>query len=243
MKFKRIIRSILGVMAIFILGMICGKFLNNEEVKEIVKEENRIVIENGKNDNNLYIENENNNKKIYLNGIISIKDREKELKDIYNSDYFENLLKDMEYVDTKKEYTKYIDFGKLSKDGFSIIKCNQFDNYYIGPKNLEYNSSMCANPKVGKTIIRTYEVFSVVPSNDYNYIYITIRAYQDEEVAVVKIKRSLNESIEVGKNYEFTFKITENYVEDNAASIFANLELLKVEYTDKVGMGQINDNL
>lgn len=242
MKFKRIIFIVLGVMAIFILGMLVDRLtFKNEKPVDIKQENYRFVTMNEDTNEELYFEKEKI--KIYFNGIASIKDEGIELKDKYNTDYFNELLNNMEYTDTEKEYIRYMDFGKYSKEGFSIIKCNQVDNYYIGPKNLEYKNSMCANPKVGKTIIKTYEVYSIVPSNDDKYIYITIRAFQGEDTAAVKVKSSLNENIEVGKNYEFTFKITDNYVEDNIASIFANLELLKIEYTDKTGLVQINDNI
>ena len=66
-----------------------------------------------------------------------------------------------------------------------------------------------------KTFIKTYNVLNVADSNDENYIYLTIRQFQEEEVKTVKVQRNLANGIEITKDYEFTFRYTDKKVEEN----------------------------
>lgn len=93
-----------------------------------------------------------------------------------------------------------------------------------------------------KTFIRTYNVIKVIESNDNNYIYLTIRQFQEEEVQTVKIERKLCPNIAEGKNYEFTIKPNRK-IEDNILSIFNNSKILKIKETDKLGLEQIQDSI
>ncbi len=91
-----------------------------------------------------------------------------------------------------------------------------------------------------KEFIRTYHILNVAESNDSNYIYLTIRQFQDEEVQTVKVERKLCPNIAEGKNYEFT--IEPNYrLEDNILSIFNNSTILSIKETNKMGLEQIQD--
>lgn len=93
-----------------------------------------------------------------------------------------------------------------------------------------------------KSFIRTYRILNVADSNDYNYIYLTIRQFQDEEVQTIKVKRELCPDITVGKNYEFTIK--PNYkLKDNILSIFNNSEILEIKETNKLGLEQIQESI
>lgn len=91
------------------------------------------------------------------------------------------------------------------------------------------------------TFIRTYNILNMADSNDEKYIYLTIKQFQEEEVKTVKIEKSLASNIEIGNDYEFTFKYTNNMVHDNIESIFENTKLISVEKTDKQGIEQIQD--
>lgn len=93
------------------------------------------------------------------------------------------------------------------------------------------------------TFTKTYNVLNVADSNDENYIYLTIRQFQEEEVKTVKVQRSLANGIEITKDYEFTFKYTDKKVEENIESIFTNTKLISIKQTDKQGLEQIQDSI
>ena len=86
------------------------------------------------------------------------------------------------------------------------------------------------------TFIKTYNILNIADSNDEKYIYLTIRQFQEEEVKTIKIEKSLASDIEIGNDYEFTFKYTDNIVQDNIESIFTNAKLISVKKTDKQGL-------
>ena len=96
--------------------------------------------------------------------------------------------------------------------------------------------------KEQREFIRTYKILNIAPSNDENYLYLTIRQFQAEEVKTVKISKNIYNDYEVNKSYEFTFKKTNTTLEDNIESIFTNTKLIKVEKTNKVGLEQKNES-
>ncbi len=93
-----------------------------------------------------------------------------------------------------------------------------------------------------KTFIRTYKILNIEESNDINYIYLTIRQFQCEEVQTVKVERKLCSDIVVGKNYEFTIESNKK-IEDNILSIFNNSTILSIKEIDKIGLEQIQDSI
>ena len=97
------------------------------------------------------------------------------------------------------------------------------------------------NDYINKTFTKTYNINHIAPSNNFDYIYITIRIFQDEEIETVKVRRELFEDAEVGDNYEIKFKVTGNELEDNIKSIFNNCEIVSANKTDKTGLEQINE--
>lgn len=96
---------------------------------------------------------------------------------------------------------------------------------------------------INHTFTRTYNINHIAVSNDFDYLYITIREFQAEEIETVKVKRSMFEEAKVGDNYEITFKITNNNIEDNLKSIFDNSEVIKAVKTDKTGLEQVSDSI
>ena len=96
---------------------------------------------------------------------------------------------------------------------------------------------------INHTFTRTYNINHIAYSNDYNYLYITIREFQGEEIETVKVLREKFENANTGDNYEITFKINNNGIEDNLKSIFANSEVIKANKTDKTGLEQIYENI
>ena len=91
---------------------------------------------------------------------------------------------------------------------------------------------------------RTYNVRNVEESNDEAYVYLTLRQFQFEEVATVKVLKSMASNIEEGNNYEFTFRY--NYpsteIENDAIEeLFSKCNLISIKYTDKVGLEQTQE--
>lgn len=93
-----------------------------------------------------------------------------------------------------------------------------------------------------KSFVRTYNILHIVESNDFNYLYLTIRQFQEEEVQTIKVKKDLCPNIEEGSNYEFTIK-PKHKLEDNILSIFNNSEILEIKKTTKTGLEQIQENI
>ena len=94
---------------------------------------------------------------------------------------------------------------------------------------------------INHTFTRTYHINYITDSNDYEYLYITIREFQNEEVETVKINKNEFDNIQVGDNWEITFKIINNDIEDNIKSIFKNCEIITAKKTDKIGLEQVSD--
>ena len=94
---------------------------------------------------------------------------------------------------------------------------------------------------VEKEFTRTYNIRHIDGSNNYDYLYITIREFQGEEIETVKVKRDLFNDAKIEDNYEITFKITSNEIEDNFKSIFSNSDIIKAIKTDKTGLEQVHE--
>ena len=92
---------------------------------------------------------------------------------------------------------------------------------------------------------QTYNARNIEESNDDAYLYLTLRQFEAEEVASVRVSRSLAENIEVGNNYEFTFRYNyanTNLEEGSIAEIFEKCNLVSINYTDKVGVEQVQES-
>lgn len=85
-------------------------------------------------------------------------------------------------------------------------------------------------------ITKTYDIKNIQPSNDGNYLYVTITEYQVEGAYTIKIPKSISKELEEGNAYIFTFET--NKENDNLRTdiLFANSKIINVKYTDKIGM-------
>ena len=146
----------------------------------------------------------------------------------------------------KEIWNKVIDNLKAKKiyvDNFEIEK-----NVYMSTltkEKLESNKSSQNNPSVLYEFTQTYHVANIEESNDYNYLYLTVRQFQFEEIATVKVLRSLASEVKEDENYEFTFQyeypkveLTEGTIEE----IFEKCHLISIEYTDKTGVIQTQES-
>ena len=89
------------------------------------------------------------------------------------------------------------------------------------------------DPVYSNPFIRTYNVLNVLESNNYNYLYLTIRQFQDEEVQTIKVRRELCPNIVEGKNYDFTIKEIDR-IENSILSVSSISTILEIKETDKV---------
>ena len=87
-----------------------------------------------------------------------------------------------------------------------------------------------------KEFAKTYTILNIAESNDEKYLYLTIRQFQFDEVETVKVLKSLADTVEINKNYEFTFESSNMQNEDSIKSIFNNAILISVKETDKTGL-------
>lgn len=111
---------------------------------------------------------------------------------------------------------------------------------YLDSTNVNYESHEKYSNKI---FVKTYNILHIAESNDKNYLYLTIRKFQDEEVETVKVLRDLADNIEVNGNYEFTFQYETDDIEDNIKSIFENSTIISIVKTDKIGLNQIQDSI
>lgn len=166
-----------------------------------------------------------------------------------NLEYIDELISNLELQTLLNDGGTqiYKDKNNYTNAGLTLIKCNTSDgnkDIYIGPEEMEYQEYFCKSPESSlKTFTKTYEVLNVALSNNDEFIYLTLRQFQFEEVETVKVAKSLNYDITVGKNYEFTFEYTTEEIEDNIKSIFANAKLTSIVETDKTGLDQIQDSI
>lgn len=92
-----------------------------------------------------------------------------------------------------------------------------------------------------QTFTKTYQLLNISKSNEENSYYLTLQLFQGE-VATVLVK-DINNQLESGKNYEFTFATNSKTIEDNIKSIFENSTILSIKETSKIGLEQIQDSI
>lgn len=212
-----------------------------------VKEQNNYTIETveSKNcDNKAKLYTRLNNVNIYTYCLDSILINDNKNK-VELKDYLKEHETIIEEIINKLSIIDVDSYGgsKLYKSNtFTLLKCNNLDNkdIYIGFKEMNYEDNFC---KFDKSFIRTYKVLNIEKSNDDTYLYLTLRAFQDEDVETVKVNKSLINDIEEDKYYEFKFQKDNYDIEDNIKSIFENKTLISIDETKKEGLEQIQENI
>lgn len=89
---------------------------------------------------------------------------------------------------------------------------------------------------------RTFKILGIYESNDDKYLYVTIRAFQDEDIQTIKIERNMTE-VKENNYYEFTFKTSKKVDENSILSLSQNSAIISIEETDKVGLQQVNKSV
>lgn len=90
------------------------------------------------------------------------------------------------------------------------------------------------------TIIKTYYINNISKSNNENYLYVTVSEYQTEGTYTIKLPIVISHDLKVGNSYEFTLKAAEDYKNASTNILFENTEIIKIEYSDKVGLDRVS---
>ena len=90
---------------------------------------------------------------------------------------------------------------------------------------------------------KTYRVEKIMESNDEGYLHITLTAFQEEGAETVTIPRKINNNIEEGKYYEFTFSNNKNKLSEEIEDIFENTEIISMIETEKTGLDQTQEKV
>lgn len=200
------------ILAIFMCGvMVLGIVGCSNDKKEVTNEDLQSV-------NNKIIEY------FQTNGVIDYEN--------YTFNYVdeENKVVVVGLLDNSKKEQERFKNTIIDSDLIRFVKGERLVDEFENKNTINLNS-----------FIRTYNILNVSKSNDNNYIYLTIRQFQ-EEVQTVKVEKQLCPNIVEGKNYEFTIKPNDR-VEDNILSIFSNSTILEIKETDKVGLEQIQESI
>lgn len=128
---------------------------------------------------------------------------------------------------------------------YEIIFCNTIDNnndIYIGTPNITTNlkGAYCGHTEDNNCYFtRTYHILNIQEDDDYNFINVTLKQFQSK-TSLVKIPRIDN--LQVGKNYEFTFRTYESF-DDSIENIFKLSTIIEVKETNKQGLEQTSDKI
>lgn len=210
-------------------------YINKFEIEFTKKCDNKVKLYHSLIDKNIYTYCIDNIKVINNNNTI-------ELKEFLNIDnnHIEDIIN--QYTQEKEIYK---DGGTKLYEGknFKILKCktlNDNNDIYIGNSSLKYENDYCK--QTIKEFTKTYQVLNIANSNDEEYLYLTLRQFQVDEVETVKVNKSFGK-ISKDKYYEFTFKQPNTKIEDNIKSIFNNLDIVSIKETKKEGLEQIQDSI
>lgn len=241
---------LLSVIILISLCFVCKFIYANFKVSEEVMKTEIIVNQDKDCDNGLSLYYTDSRKRDYYlycldEIIVDFKDhslpldRALETKQINMND----LLNEHLNITFKENYD---DDGTVHYygDDISVIECNTIDgnnNYYFGPKSMRYEEGFCEEESYICSFTKTYQVLDISEIND-DYSYLTLKQYDNEEVASVKVSKDYIGNIIEESYYEFKFGSI-GKGEETIKSIFENQLLLSITETDRVGLDQINENI
>lgn len=186
---------------------------------------------------------ENNQKEITKENLNNVNNKIIEYFQAHGAKEFNNFS--FNYID---EDNKVVVVGLLNNNEKEQERFKQeiinsdLIKFVKGEKSINVDNEKKEKIVNAKPFIKTYQVLNIAESNDYNYLYLTIRQFQDEEVQTIKAERKLCPNIVEKKNYEFTIK--PNYkIEDNILSIFNNSTIISIKETNKTGLDQIQESI
>ena len=135
--------------------------------------------------------------------------------------------------DNQKWNKKILNYKIIS---ILIIILIIFGMIYIKTKNKNKIEEESLTKMNNCTVIKTYNIKNIEPSNDGNYLYVTVTEYQVEGVFTIKLPKSVSKDLKNNSSYVFTFKTTEENLTVTTDVLFNNSEIINIKYTEKTGM-------
>lgn len=238
-----------GILAIILLSFACIYIYNKFEDR---KDNNvtKIVSNNSNNCKNglskYYTDSDENNYYLYCLDELDV--------DFGNRTLELNKALDLKQVDMEfvlgevKEAETFKDGGSTlyKNDDFAVLQCNTIDgnhDYYFGPSDMKYEEGFCKSDAYLCSFTKTYLLLDVSPSNDSNFVYLTLKEFQDEDVVTKKVNSNILNDLEEDHYYEFRFGSFGNNTSNNISDVFDNNVLLNVKQTNLIGSEQINEDV
>jgi len=89
--------------------------------------------------------------------------------------------------------------------------------------------------------VKTYHVEMLKPSLDQNEVIVVVSQYNEDNVVSVKLSKDLANILEVGNDYEFTFKTYQAFVDTDIENVFYENDVIEIQKTNKKGFEQRQD--
>lgn len=242
-------RQIIGTIFILvILSFIC-MFIYDEFKDEQKERRTELIVEKGDNKLTLYY-TDSKDRNYYLYGLDKITvdygDHDLELNKALEAKQFD--MKSVIELIGSKNQESYWDGGsiKINNQDISLLQCHTTDgneDYYFGPSDMEKKEGFCKDEPYICSFTKTYLVLDVSESNDENFVYLTLKMFQGEEVVTVKVEKNLISEMIEDQFYEFQFTSVEVTDSETIEDIFKNHKLVSITQTDRTGFDQINESV
>lgn len=98
--------------------------------------------------------------------------------------------------------------------------------------------------KEDKTVqgTKTFEILATYDSSDEASIFVTIRQFQKDDIATIKVTKEMIKEVRRGDNFEFKFEYNPDDVDkESLTSLLNNSKIVSITKTDKKGAEQVND--
>ena len=242
-------RQIVGTIFILVvLSFIC-MFIYDEFKDEQKERKTQLIVEKGDNKITLYY-TDSKSRNYYLYGLDKITvdygDHDLELNKALEAKQF-NMKSVIELIGSKNQIS-YWDGGsiKINNQDISLLQCHTTEgneDYYFGPSDMGKKEGFCKDEPYICSFTKTYLVLDVSDSNDDEYVYLTLKMFQGEEVVTVKVERKLIGEMIEDQYYEFQFTVSKIMDDESIEKIFDNHKLISITKTDRVGFDQINESV
>ena len=222
-------KQIIGViLQIVVLSLLCVYIYDNFKVEK----KTTLVVEKGQNYNTIvhYLDNKKADYYTYNidNIVVDFPDRDLDLNRALDLNQI-TMKEVLEFLTEKVELNE----GKVKlyqNEDFSLLEC-KFDNktnYIFGDTTMVYKESFCAPEPYLCSYTKTYTVIDINNGKDNKSTYVTLKNDLSEEVSTMELANNLTSNLEINKGYKFTFASTNNKVDVDIKSVFANNELISI---------------
>ena len=103
----------------------------------------------------------------------------------------------------------------VNEQDINKIKGNKYYNHYDEERRHH-------------TVTKTLSVLNINEGNKHNYLYLTVKDIEDNEIETVEIRRDLVPNIEINKTYNFAFTYYGYDLDDDIYELFKKCHLLNI---------------